>query len=37
MHHRQVRRNRRPLPIAQPKIIRHDPNPPKELESHSFN
>jgi hypothetical protein len=36
MHQWQVRRDRRPLPIVQPKIIRHDPSPPKELESHSI-
>jgi hypothetical protein len=31
---RQVRCERCPLLIAQPKIIRHDPSPPQELESY---
>jgi hypothetical protein len=30
---RQQRLNRRPLHIAQPKPLAHDPSPPKELES----
>jgi len=36
VHHRQQRRDRRPLRIAQPKIVRHDPSPSQELESHSL-
>jgi hypothetical protein len=34
VNQRQMRRKRRPLRIAQPKIIRHDPCPPQEHESH---
>jgi hypothetical protein len=30
---RQQRFNRRPLRIAQPKPLAHDPSPPKELEA----
>jgi hypothetical protein len=33
----QVRLNRQPLPVAQPKLVRHDSNSSNpELESHSY-
>jgi hypothetical protein len=31
--HWKMRLDHRPLRIAQPEVIRHDPSPPEELES----
>jgi hypothetical protein len=31
--HRKMRRHCRPLLIAEPKIVRHESSPPRELES----